>query len=50
MNMPGMDSCTVLHRIKNHTGLRSIPVVMFSLDDTDAEICQCYSEQVNAYI
>jgi CheY-like chemotaxis protein len=50
LNMPGMNGCDVLGRIKRDDSLRAIPVIMFSLGNNDSEIGQCYSEQANAYI
>jgi CheY-like chemotaxis protein len=50
LNMPGMNGCDVLRRIKRDGDLRRIPVIMFSLGNNDWEIGECYAEQANAYI
>ena len=50
LNMPGMDGCIVLNRVKSDAGLRRIPVIVLSSGDDDSELRRCYSEQANAYI
>jgi CheY-like chemotaxis protein len=50
INMPGMDGCAVLEKIKEDPNLRVIPVIMFSLGTGEDEVEVCYRQQANAYI
>ncbi len=50
LNMPGMDGCEVLRRIKSDDQLRSIPVVMLSSSRSERDVEACYSAHANAYI
>ena len=50
VNMPGMDGCQVLSEIKGDPGLRSIPVVMFSLGEMPEDVGRCYHARANAYV
>ncbi len=50
LHMPGMDGCAVLKAIKCDPDLRSIPVIMFSATDCQADFDRCYREQANACV
>jgi CheY-like chemotaxis protein len=50
VNMPGMNGCEVVSKIKEDPELNSIPVVMFSVGVSQSEINQCYAQHANAYI
>lgn len=50
VNLPGMDGCEVLERIKSNPQLRSIPVVMLSTSRSLRDIDACYNAHANAYI
>jgi CheY-like chemotaxis protein len=50
VNMPGMNGCEVLSMIKSDPDLSSIPVVMFSVGLSQAEINRCYEQHANAYL
>jgi CheY-like chemotaxis protein len=50
LNMPGMDGCEVLRRIKSDPELCSIPVVMLSTSQALKDVNACYREHANAYI
>jgi len=50
LNMPGMDGCEVLRRVKSDPELRSIPVVMLSTSRSLEDVHACYDAHANAYI
>lgn len=50
VNMPGMNGCQVLAKIKSDPELSSIPVVMFSMGVSQSEINDCYAQHANAYV
>ena len=50
INMPRMDGVEVLKRIKSHTQLKSIPVIMLTTTDDPREVEQCYKLGCNIYI
>ncbi|MFL6450240.1 MAG: response regulator [Bryobacteraceae bacterium] len=50
VNMPGMNGCEVLSKIKSDPAFSSIPVVMFSVGISQAEINHCYAHHANAYV
>lgn len=50
LNMPGIDGCEVLKRIKSDPHTQSIPVVMLSSSGSVENIVNCYMEHANAYI
>ena len=50
MNMPEMDGCQVLQRIKSDESTRRIPVVMLTTTDNPHEIERCYELGCNVYI
>jgi CheY-like chemotaxis protein len=50
LNLPGMDGCQVLTRIKSDPYLRMIPVVILTTSDRDEDILQTYQAGANTYI
>ncbi len=50
LNMPGMNGCEVLRRVKSDPELRSIPVVMLTTSRSLEDVHACYSAHANAYI
>jgi CheY-like chemotaxis protein len=50
MNMPEMDGCQVLARIKSDDRTRKIPVVMLTTTDNPEEISRCYDLGCNVYL
>ncbi len=50
LNLPGMDGCQVLTRIKSDPFLRMIPVVILTTSDREEDILQTYQAGANTYI
>lgn len=50
MNMPELDGCQVLQRIKADERTRKIPVVMLTTTDNPVEIARCYELGCNVYV
>jgi CheY-like chemotaxis protein len=50
MNLPVLDGCQVLQRIKVDERTRRIPVVMLTTTDSPQEISRCYDLGCNIYI
>jgi CheY-like chemotaxis protein len=50
MNLPVLDGCQVLQRIKVDERTRRIPVVMLTTTDSPQEISRCYELGCNIYI
>jgi two-component system, chemotaxis family, response regulator Rcp1 len=50
LNLPGMDGCQVLTRIKSDPYLRMIPVVILTTSDREEDIVQTYQAGANTYI
>jgi len=50
INLPRIDGFEVLERIKGSADLRSIPVIMLTSTDTQAEIDRCYNTGANGYV
>jgi CheY-like chemotaxis protein len=50
MNMPELDGCQVLQRIKGEESTRKIPVVMLTTTDNPSEISRCYELGCNVYV
>jgi two-component system, chemotaxis family, response regulator Rcp1 len=50
LNLPGMDGCQVLTRIKSDPYLRMIPVVILTTSDREEDIFQTYQAGANTYI
>ncbi len=50
LNMPGMDGCEVLRRVKSDAQLCAIPVIMFSSSQALQDVNAAYCGRANAYI
>jgi two-component system, chemotaxis family, response regulator Rcp1 len=50
LNLPGMDGCQVLTRIKSDPILRMIPVVILTTSEREEDIVQTYQAGANTYI
>ncbi|HUJ18944.1 MAG TPA: response regulator [Nitrospirota bacterium] len=50
LNMPKKDGREVLKEIKDDKNLHSIPVVILTTSDADADIVKCYDLGANCYI
>jgi CheY-like chemotaxis protein len=50
MNMPELDGCQVLQRIKSDDRTRKIPVIMLTTTDNPQEVARCYELGCNVYI
>jgi two-component system, chemotaxis family, response regulator Rcp1 len=50
LNLPGIDGCQVLTRIKNDPFLRTIPVVVLTTSRRDEDVIQTYQAGANTYI
>ena len=50
LNLPRMDGREVLTRIKEDEGLKTIPTVILTTSDSEADIIRSYQLQANAYL
>ena len=50
LNMPDMNGCEVLRRIKSDPQLATIPVIILSSSQSSQDVGACYDNQANAYI
>jgi two-component system, chemotaxis family, response regulator Rcp1 len=50
LNLPGLNGCQVLTRIKNDPILRLIPVVVLTTSNREEDIMQTYQAGANTYI
>ena len=50
LNLPGLDGCQVLKRIKSDPFLRMIPVVILTTSNREEDILQTYQAGANTYI
>jgi two-component system, chemotaxis family, response regulator Rcp1 len=50
LNLPGMDGCQVLSRIKSDPYLRMIPVVILTTSNREEDILQTYMAGANTFI
>ena len=50
LNLPVLDGCQVLKRIKSDARMRHIPVVMLTTTDTPNEVERCYELGCNVYM
>lgn len=50
LNLPRMDGREVLARIKGDDDLKSIPTVILTTSNADADIIRSYESQANAYL
>ena len=50
LNLPRMDGREVLEQIKKDDGLRTIPTVILTTSDSEADILRSYELNANAYL
>ena len=50
LNMPRMDGRQVLAEIKGDAGLKSIPTIILTTSEAEADILKSYQLQANAYV
>ncbi|WP_341896032.1 response regulator [Ferrovibrio terrae] len=50
LNLPDMSGTEILRRVKEHPGLRRMPVVILTTTDDKSEIQRCYDLGCNVYI
>src|SRR6202162_607129 len=50
LNLPKMDGREVLARIKEDDHLKTIPTVILTTSDAEADIVKCYQLQANCYL
>jgi CheY-like chemotaxis protein len=50
LNLPKMDGREVLARIKADAGLKSIPTIILTASDAEADIMKSYQLQANCYL
>ncbi len=50
LNLPVLDGCQVLQRIRSDDRTRRIPVVMLTTTDNPVEITRCYDLGCNIYV
>jgi chemotaxis family two-component system response regulator Rcp1 len=50
LNLPKMDGREVLSRIKKDDILKTIPTVILTTSDAEADIVKCYQLQANCYL
>jgi two-component system, chemotaxis family, response regulator Rcp1 len=50
LNLPGIDGCQVLSRIKSDPYLRTIPVVVLTTSNREEDVLQTYMAGANTYI
>jgi CheY-like chemotaxis protein len=50
LNLPRMDGREVLAHIKEHDSLKSIPTIILTTSDAEADIVQSYQLQANCYL
>jgi chemotaxis family two-component system response regulator Rcp1 len=50
LNLPGIDGHAVLKRIKGDLALRTIPVVVLTSSEAEADVVRSYEEHANCFI
>jgi CheY-like chemotaxis protein len=50
LNLPDMSGTEILRRVKEHQGLRRMPVVVLTTTDDKVEIQRCYDLGCNVYV
>jgi len=50
INMPGVSGIELLEKVKAHSELRKIPVIMLSSSDDKRDIAKCYDLQASGYV
>lgn len=49
INMPGISGLELLQKLKQHSELRRLPVLMLSSSDDEQDVSRCYDLQASAY-
>jgi CheY-like chemotaxis protein len=50
LNLPGIDGCQVLTRVKSHPYLKTIPVVILTTSRREEDVLQTYQAGANTFI
>jgi CheY-like chemotaxis protein len=50
LNLPGLDGCQILTRIKSDAYLKIIPVIILTTSNRDEDIYQTYQAGANSYL
>ena len=50
LNLPRLDGREVLHRVKNNSDLKRIPVVVMSTSNSEIDVSRSYDLHANCYI
>jgi CheY-like chemotaxis protein len=50
LNLPGIDGHTVLRQVKADPALRTIPIVVLTSSDAEADVVRSYEEHANCFI
>lgn len=50
INLPGLSGIELLRRIKNHPGLKQLPVIVLTTSDAESDRERAYEEHVNSYL
>ncbi len=50
LRMPRMDGIATLSAIRNHPCLKTVPVVMLTASNEEADLARCYALGANAYV
>lgn len=50
LNLPKLDGREVLAQIKADPSLRTIPVIILTMSDAEADVIRCYQLQANCYL
>lgn len=50
INMPGVNGCDLLCKIKSDPAIATIPVIMLSSSVRSETVRECYSQHANAYL
>jgi len=50
IKLPGIDGIEVLKRVKEHPGLKTIPVIMLTTSKREEDIVASYSHYANSYL
>lgn len=50
LNMPGTDGKEVLAEMRNHEGLKAVPVVVLTTSSYDRDVQTCYAAGANSFL
>lgn len=50
LDLPDVHGCTVLEEVRGHPGTENLPVVIFSQNDGQSIVDECYEAGANAYV